>query len=252
MNKLLLIVCTLFLCLVSFGQNNHEYVFGKKCTDESSPPRYRAELDVLVANNDTAALSKWLYSPHKELQAYGAAGFFEIWLKGNYYVVPHNTIKRIKKIKRSHSRIAVCSGCIYSKSTLHKALKHIDITEGVSRVSPAESAILNNIDSITYYVYGNNCGLIGEEPKYRLKLDGVVSRNDTTTLTKWLYDSHKELNAYAVEGYYTLFKNGMVLQQTVLDRIKELQQDESQLYTCRSCVYSPRKLKDALIAFVFN
>lgn len=101
-------------------------------------------------------------------------------------------------------------------------------------------------DSSHYYIYGKGCGRAGKDPAYRVKLTGIVDKKDTLELKSWLYSERKSLNAYAVEGYYRLKKDGYIILEPIADRIKKVRSDNTVIETCWGCMYSDEKLKIAI------
>jgi hypothetical protein len=102
------------------------------------------------------------------------------------------------------------------------------------------------------YVYGNHCGFVGEEPPYRVRLNELIEKKDTSTLESWFIALQPELHAYAVEGFYKLRLGGYVLTQKQRGLIRSVKENSLIMITvCHGCIYSNDFLQSVVNGFTF-
>ena len=93
-------------------------------------------------------------------------------------------------------------------------------------------------------VYGYACGFVGTNPKFRVKLDKLVSLKNTKELHKWLTSPITELQVYAIDGFSQLKKAGLCLTPDELELIKLVKSKEGNLRTCWGCIYGTNTIKE--------
>lgn len=86
---------------------NETYAF--YCGDGLPKTQRGKDIEQLVADENTDALTEMLRSINCETQAYGVAGF--LMLEKNDYVIPYSIQRLITHIKQRNAELVTCSGC---------------------------------------------------------------------------------------------------------------------------------------------
>jgi hypothetical protein len=109
---------------------------------------------------------------------------------------------------------------------------------------------LSDFDSLDY-TYGFTCGIDGVRTDGRLLVDEMVRTIDLVTLEQWLQSPLPGRQAYAVDGFYQLYKRGVWPTEAQRKKIKAVQERDAALSFCAGCNYSIKRLKDVTKSFVF-
>jgi hypothetical protein len=109
---------------------------------------------------------------------------------------------------------------------------------------------LADFDSLDY-TYGFVCGVDGARADGRLLVDEMVRNIDLVTLEQWLQSPLPGRQAYAVDGFYQLYKRGVWPTDGQRKKIKAVQQRDAALSFCVGGNYSIKRLKDVTKSFVF-
>ncbi len=109
---------------------------------------------------------------------------------------------------------------------------------------------LSDFDSLDYN-YGFNCGEDGARTEGRLLLDEMVRQRDTVMLNKWLQSPLPGRQAYAIDGFYQLYKRGIWPSAQQRKRIEAAKSRDAALSFCTGNAHSIKRLKDVMKSFVF-
>lgn len=109
---------------------------------------------------------------------------------------------------------------------------------------------LSDFDSLDYD-YGFHCGIDGARTEGRLLLDEMVRQRDTVMLNQWLQSPLAGRQAYAVDGFYQLYKRGNWPSAQQRKRIEAVQSRDAALNFCAGADSSIKRLKDVTKSFVF-
>jgi hypothetical protein len=93
-------------------------------------------------------------------------------------------------------------------------------------------------------VFGSNCGIGGQDPKYREELNVLIENKDKKALLKWLSSATAELQLYAIDGILALSKKGVRFKAETYELIKFISQKEGNVYTCSGCIHWDRPIKE--------
>ena len=105
-----------------------------------------------------------------------------------------------------------------------------------------EDLFVNNI------AYGSNCGIGGQDPEYRKKLNLLIEKKDKKTLLKWLSCATTELQLYAIEGILDLSRKGIRFKDDSYDLIKRISKKKGDVYTCSGCTHWNRPIHETVKA----
>lgn len=95
------------------------YVYGMGgCGYAGTKRRERVYMEKMVADNDTAALSNWLFSEYKELNAYAVEGYATLKDKG--FEMAPVLMDRIRVLQHDSTKINTCGGCIFESEPLNR------------------------------------------------------------------------------------------------------------------------------------
>jgi hypothetical protein len=109
---------------------------------------------------------------------------------------------------------------------------------------------LADFDSLDY-TYGFSCGIDGARIDGRLLVDEMVRTHDVVTLEQWLQSPLPGRQAYAVDGFYQLYRRGVWPTEAQRKKIKAVQERDAALSFCAGSNYSIKRLKDVTKSFVF-
>ncbi len=84
-------------------------------------------------------------------------------------------------------------------------------------------------------VYGHHCGFGGSEPEYRIQLNHALGLQDHITLLTWLQSNIPALQLYAMEGIYTLKKQGIHFDQSTFQMMELVEKKKGNVQTCSGC-----------------
>lgn len=122
--KVFEIVLLLISPLFSFSQSDDEYIYGEWCGIYGEQPEERVEIEKFIKDKNINNIEEWLNSPIPVKQTYAVEALVRLMESGFELTDEH--IKRIKKVKNKRKRIETCIGCIYSTTTIKRALKEFD------------------------------------------------------------------------------------------------------------------------------
>lgn len=87
------------------------------------------------------------------------------------------------------------------------------------------------------FVYGFSCGFVGTEPPKRIELDYLIRTKDYQTISAWLRSVNPEIQAYGLEGIYTLSKSGIRPTSKDIEIMEYLVHKTLNIYACSGCIY---------------
>jgi hypothetical protein len=90
---------------------------------------------------------------------------------------------------------------------------------------------------VTDFVYGEHCGIVGENPIGRQQIEKWVVKKDKAQLLKWLKSANTEKQVYAIDGLYQLKKVGIMLTDEELEIIKFVINKNGTMYVCSGCLH---------------
>ena len=93
-------------------------------------------------------------------------------------------------------------------------------------------------------LYGSRCGIGGQNPEYREKLNLIIRNKDKKELKKWLVNATAELQLYAIDGILTLSKKGVRFKNDTYELIGIIIKKEGYVNTCSGCIRMKRTIKD--------
>ncbi len=100
-------------------------------------------------------------------------------------------------------------------------------------------------------IYGSGCGFAGINPEYRKRLDRLIKDKNIAALDKWLCSTTTEIQAYAVDGFYQLKKNGYNLTSRELQLVNLIKNKKGKIRTCSGCIYTDDLIGEILKDFNF-
>ena len=86
-------------------------------------------------------------------------------------------------------------------------------------------------------VYGRHCGIVGEDPLPRNRLETLVLFKDSVGVLDLLNDTSLVMRAYGAEGVIRLQRQGVPFGSNVLTRVAELRSSKTEIRTCSGCSY---------------
>jgi hypothetical protein len=101
-------------------------------------------------------------------------------------------------------------------------------------------------------VYGQACGIIGEDPKEKMIIDNLVATKNKEEILKWIKSTNFEKQIYAVDGLYQLKENGTTYTSEELKIIKNVLDKKGTIFHCRGCVYSWTDVRMVTYKFKFE
>jgi len=84
-------------------------------------------------------------------------------------------------------------------------------------------------------VYGRHCGIVGEDPLPRNRLETLVLFKDSVGVLDLLNDTSLVMRAYGAEGVIRLQRQGVPFGSNVLTRVAELRSSKTEIRTCSGC-----------------
>ncbi len=101
-------------------------------------------------------------------------------------------------------------------------------------------------------VYGQSCGLIGEDPKEKIIIDNLVAAKNKEELFTWLKSTNFERQVYALDGLYQLKASGTTYTIEEHKIIKNVLDKKGTIFHCRGCVHSWTDVKMVTWKFKFD
>jgi hypothetical protein len=86
-------------------------------------------------------------------------------------------------------------------------------------------------------VYGQHCGIVGQNPEARDSLDGYIQSQNHEKLFEWLTSPCYEKKLYGYEGYKAMMKNGYLPTNIEKAIINGLGNFSGSVLTCSGCTY---------------
>ncbi len=93
-------------------------------------------------------------------------------------------------------------------------------------------------------LYGSHCGIGGQDPEYREKLNLLIKNKDKKELKKWLVSATAEKQLYAIDGILTLSKKGVRFTNDIYELIGIIIKKEGYVNTCSGCIHMKHTIKD--------
>ncbi len=101
-------------------------------------------------------------------------------------------------------------------------------------------------------VYGQACGIIGDDPNEKMIIDNLVKTKNKVELVKWIKSTNFEKQIYAVDGLYQLKENGTTYTIEELKLIKNVLDKKGTIFHCRGCVHSWTDVRMVTYKFKFE
>src|SRR5690554_4031236 len=101
-------------------------------------------------------------------------------------------------------------------------------------------------------VYGQACGIIGEDPKEKMIIDNLVATKNKEELFKWIKSTTFEKQIYAVDGLFQLKESGTIYSAEELTIIKNILNKKGTIFHCRGCVHSWTDVRMVTYKFKFE
>ncbi|MCG8575879.1 MAG: hypothetical protein MI810_13410 [Flavobacteriales bacterium] len=99
-------------------------------------------------------------------------------------------------------------------------------------------------------VYGTHCGIAGQQPQFRVKIEEWISQEKVAEINEWLNSENKVKNVYAAEAFIRLHNSKKVtLNSRQLAKIRELKSSSEEIFSCSGCIHSLKTMKEALQEF---
>lgn len=100
--------------------------------------------------------------------------------------------------------------------------------------------------------YGGQCGIAGlYNPYYKTVMDSLVENYHVLELDEWLRSPVTELQAFAVEGFYSLVSSGYQLTSKQKQMITQIKSKRGTMNMCSGCRVGARPIAEALEMFTF-
>ena len=93
---------------------------------------------------------------------------------------------------------------------------------------------LNNL-FLDDVIYGRACDVAGSLPVYRQKLDYLILNKNIRELDNWLSSPITELQVYAIDGFYQLYKSGYKLTPKEMELINLVKAKKGEIRICIGC-----------------
>ena len=124
---------TLLLPITGFSQTKFGLVdglsqgktYGSYCGIVGQHPPSRIQLEKMLKEENIEQLTSWLESPNTVLQTYAAEGFMRL-VQTKKHQPSAEIISKIDKMRSSQTEIPSCTGCVYSRITMEKALEDFE------------------------------------------------------------------------------------------------------------------------------
>lgn len=101
-------------------------------------------------------------------------------------------------------------------------------------------------------VYGQACGIIGEDPKEKLIVDDLVATKNKDELFKWIKSTNFEKQIYGVDGLFQLKETEVTFKPEELRIIKNVLNKKGTIFNCRGCVHSWKDVRMVTYKFKFE
>lgn len=99
-------------------------VYGDDCGFAGQPTKYSAKLSLLLENEDTGELRRWLKSANAEKQLYAIGGYKLLASKG--YRLTDEEKRILTIVKQKEGTVSTCSGCSYGEETFQDVVRNIE------------------------------------------------------------------------------------------------------------------------------
>lgn len=94
--------------------------------------------------------------------------------------------------------------------------------------------------------YGYSCGIIGDDPEPRTRVETFIEQRDTTAIFRWIREEDAVLRAYAAEAVIRLQEQGMPIPEAELERVEVLKGSKERVWVCSGCSYRYEEMQVAL------
>ena len=101
-------------------------------------------------------------------------------------------------------------------------------------------------------VYGQACGIIGEDPKEKMIIDNLVATKNKEELFRWLKSTNFEKQIYAVDGLFQLKGGGETFSSEEIEIINKVLCKKGTIFHCRGCVHSWKDVRMVTYKFKFE
>ena len=101
-------------------------------------------------------------------------------------------------------------------------------------------------------VYGESCGIIGEDPNEKIIIDDLVALKNKVELFNWLKSTNFEKQIYGVDGLYQIKESGTTYTSEELKIIKNVLDKKGTIFHCRGCVHSRTDVRMVTYKFKFE
>ncbi len=104
----------------------------------------------------------------------------------------------------------------------------------------------------TSLIYGDECFYEGEKIKEMAKIENAIKSKNIPLLEDWISSPLPELQAFAVNGFYQLYKVGYKLTAKQQEMVRVVKNKKGELHTCSGCFVEDRDFRDVLSEFTFD
>ncbi|PKP46225.1 MAG: hypothetical protein CVT94_15465 [Bacteroidetes bacterium HGW-Bacteroidetes-11] len=152
--------------------------------------------------------------------------------------------KNYKKIKKKEWVTYYDTLAFYSNDSLLEMLQQ-------SFIKSFGAELNKNELFIDDFVYGEACGIIGEDPAGKVLIDKLVSKKNKEELFRILGSTNFEKQVYALDGLWQLKENGFTYSTEELKVIKNVLNKKGTIFYCHGCPHSWQNVIIATYKFKF-